>query len=180
MKKFFNVKNIILTVFATILIFSVAFTLTIVKADYSFDLKFNNEELNFFDGETLYFNDAVNLDFVGSGYTTKLNGDNFKNNITIDEDGTYTLSLRKLLKNYLITIEVNTNPDFYLVDKEGNIIHNYLSNSNPFKVIRSNDDINVYVNNMVYNDDVLVLDTGNYVVSTDDDTYTVNILEMNK
>jgi hypothetical protein len=180
MKKIFNMKNTIFTILALVIIVSVVFTFIIVKADYSFEIKFNNEQLNFFDGETLYFNDAVNLDFAGSGYTTKLNGDKFKNNITIDEDGTYTLSIRKLLKDYLITIEVNTNPDFYLVDKEGNIIHNYLSNSNPFKVIRSNDDINVYVNNMVYNDDVLVLDAGNYVVSTDDDSYTVNILEINK
>lgn len=180
MKKFINTKNITLTILALVLIVSVVFTFIIVKADYSFKLKFNNEELNFFDGETLYFNDAVNIDFAGSGYKTKLNNDKFKNDITIDEDGTYKLSIRKLLKKYLITIKVDNSPDFYIVDSEGNTIHNYLSNSNPFKIIRGNKDTNIYVNNMIYTDDIVILDAGNYVVSTDDELYTVNILEINK
>jgi len=180
MKKFLNIKNIILTVLAIVLIVSVVFAFIIMKSDYSFQLKFNNEELDFFDGETLYFNGVVDIDFDGSGYTAKMNSDKFKNSITLEEDGTYTLSIRKLLKRYSITIEVNSNPDIYLVDNDGNTIHNYLSNSEPFKVVRSSADINVYINNMVYTDDVTVLDTGNYVVSTDDDSYTVNILEINK
>lgn len=180
MKKFLNIKNIILTILVIVLIVTVVFTFIIVKSDYSFKLEFNDEELDFFDGETLYFNDPVSIDFDGSGYTTKLNDDKFKNGITLDKDGKYTLHICKLLKNYSVNIEVDSNPDLYLVDSDGNVIHNYLSNSNPFKVVRSSDDINVYVNNMVYTDDVIVLDAGNYVVSTDDDSYTVNILEINK
>lgn len=180
MKKFLNAKNIILTILALVLIVSVVFTFIIVKSDYSFELKFNDEELNFFDGETLYFNNSVNIDFDGKGYTTKLDDNKFKNGITLDEDGTYTLNIRKLLKNYSITIKIDSNPDLYLVDSDGNVIHNYLSNSNPFKVVRNSEDINIYINNMVYTDDVVVLDAGNYIVSTDDDSYTVNILEINK
>ncbi len=180
MKKFINTKNIILTILAIVLVISVIFTFIIVKSDYSFELKFNEEELDFFDEETLYFNDAVNIDFEGSGYIVKLNDDKFKNSITLDEDGTYILDISKLLKHYSITIEVNSASDLYLVDNDGNVIHNYLSNSNPFKIVRSSSDINVYVNNMVYTDNILVEESGNYIISTDDDLYTVNILEMNE
>lgn len=180
MKKLLNMKNIILTILGLGLIISVAFTFIIVKADYSFEIEFNNEQLDFFDGETLYFNDEVNINFEGSGYTTKLNGDKFKNDITIDKDGTYSLDINKLLKHYSITIKVDNTPDLYLVDNDGNVIHNYLSNSNPFKIVRSSSDINVYVNNMVYTDNILMEEAGNYIVSTDDESYTVNILEINK
>ena len=180
MKKILNTKNIILTTLALVLIVSLVFTLVVVKSDYSFKLKFNDEELNFFDGETLYYSEAVNVNFEGSGYTTKLEGKKFKDDITIDKDGKYTLTINKLLKKYSIVIEVNSNPEVYLVDDSGKEIHNYLSNSNPFKVVRNSEDVNIYINNMVYNEESMVEEEGNYIVSTDDDSYTVNILEINK
>lgn len=180
MKKILNTKSIILTTLALVLIVSLAFTLIVVKSDYSFQLKFNDEELNFFDGETLYFNNTVNINFDGSGYTAKLGRDRFKNDITLSEDGTYVLKISKLLKHYTIPIVVNSNPDLYLVDNDGNVIHNYLSNTNSFKVVRNIKDINVYVDNMVYTDDTILDEAGNYLVSTDDEKYTVNILEISK
>jgi len=180
MKKLLNTKNIILTIVTLVIIVLVVFTIIIVNSDYSFKLKFNNEELNFFNKETLYFNDKVDINFDGSGYTAKLNNDKFKNDITLSEDGTYVLKLNKLLKNYTITIEVNSNPNLYLVDNDGNVIHNYLSNTNPFKIVKSGNNINAYINNMIYTDDTVVTEAGNYVVSTDDDSYTVNVLEINK
>lgn len=180
MKKLLNAKNVILTILAFVLIVSVVFTFIIVKSDYSFKLKFNDEELNFFDGETLYYSDAVNINFEGDGYITRINNKKFKNDITLEKDGKYTLTLHKLLKKYSIAIEVNSNPEVYLVDSAGNEIHNYLSNSNPFKIVRNSDDINIYINNMVYSEESMVEEEGNYIVSTDDDSYTVNILEINK
>lgn len=89
-------------------------------------------------------------------------------------------AINKLLKKYSIVIEVNSNPEVYLVDDAGKEIHNYLSNSNPFKVVRNSEDVNIYINNMVYNEESMVEEEGNYIVSTDDDSYTVNILEINK
>lgn len=187
MKKVLNVKNIkniknirsiLLTSLAVVLVLISVFTLIVIKSDYSFELKFNNEEFSFFNDETLYFNSAVDIDFAGKGYTTKLNGDKIKNNMTITEDGIYILEISKLIKHYSVTIKIDSNPDIYLIDNGGNIIHNYLSNCNPFKVVKTSDDISVYVNNIAYTNDTVIDEANNYLVTTDDNIYTVNIISL--
>lgn len=187
MKKVLNVKNIkniksirniILTSLAVVLVLISVFTLIVIKSDYSFELKFNNEEFSFFNDETLYFNDAVDIDFAGKGYTTKLNGDRIKENMTITEDGIYILEISKLLKHYSVTIKIDSNPDIYLVDNGGKVIHNYLSNCNPFKVVKTSDDVSVYVNNIVYTNDTVIEEANNYLVTTDKSIYTVNIINL--
>lgn len=180
MKKISKKKKlaIIKVVLLIVLLAVVLFALIVWRSDYSFKLKFNNEQLNFFNGETLYYNENVNIAFSGNGYTTKIGNSKFSKSTTLKKDGTYKLNIHKFFKSYSVVIKVEKNPSLYLVNKDGEVIHNYLSNSQPFKIVKGSDAANVYINNMTYTPDTLIEDSDNYLVSTDEDAYTVNILSV--
>lgn len=179
MKKFLKKKKkIIFLVLGIILILTCASAFVILRSNYSFELKFNDEKISFFNKETLYFNGKVNVVFTGNGYTTKLDKKEFKKTVSITKDGSYKISFHKLLKNYYIILKVESKPDFYLVDQDNNVIHNYLSNSSPFRIIKNNDKANIYLNNVTYKENTVIEKNDNYIVGTDSEIFTVNILNI--
>jgi hypothetical protein len=160
-----------------IVVLASLFSTVIFKSDYTFNLKFNNDDMAFFNNETLYFSGPTKINFIGKGYTLKLNGKKIDYSTSLNKDGVYNLKISKYFKHYSLTVTINSKADFYLVDANGKEIHNYLSNTKAFKIVKINTKSTLYLNNNSYIENTLVNKFGDYVVSTKESRYDINILE---
>lgn len=176
MKKILSKKNIIISIIV-LLIISIITTIYILTASYSFNIKFNEKTIDFFNEETLYFNENVSISFKGDGYKLKINDKKVKN-YELKKEGLYTIEMTKFFKKYIVKISIDKDPLIYLVDNKDNVIHNYLSNTKSFKIV-FNENM-VYLNNYLYEKDTLIKNTNNYKINVLDKTYLVNILEIKK
>lgn len=151
-------------------VFLVSYGAIIKNSDYSFKMSFNDEEIGFFEGETLHFLNDVNIVFEGDKFKVLVSGKKKDSSFSLKE--TSNITLKKHLYSINIPIEIDNNPLFYLVDEDGNEIHNYLSNNKAFKII--SDEV-LYVNNVIYNGEMFT-EVGNYFITYEEKDYNVNIL----
>lgn len=150
--------------------------IVVKTANYDLTLKFNDNELRFFNNEGLYFDKDVTIDCESNGYKVKVNGEKVKKNFTLKE-GNYVVTFKKYFKEYTLNINVDYEPDVYFVDEDGNMIHNYLSNDKEFYVKTSSAEEVVLINNAKYTGEKIEKEAHYEVLSTSG-TYNINILDL--
>lgn len=151
----------------------------VIFTDYSLKIKFDNNDINFFENEELYFSSDISMNCIQKGYNIFVDGKRKNSNSFILREGIHTVKLQKHFNRYIIKVNIDYTPNVMFVDKDGEMIHNYLSNNKPFMIKVDNIDSLTLVDNVDY-DGSLISDEGNYSVLVDGVNYNINILKYGK
>lgn len=145
-------------------------------ANYNVNMKFNDKSLDFFEGETLYFSGDVNIEYIYNGFKIYVNNKRQKSNEFTLKQGNYSIVLKKFFTKYIVSVNVDYSPSVFFEDSEGNMIHNYLSNSKPFKIKVDDISIPILVNEEVYEGKELT-ENKSYNINVLGTNYNINILK---